>query len=144
MDSSMDDFQKESAEYLDLLQQLGLKDRDESANKSRVHRRFNFDSPEKTILLQIGDTTCALYDVSIGGLSFKSKNEFGIGKRFELNFDGRFQVEVEIANSFPEEESSGEGNPILQYGARFIHDGDGYRCTRAVLEYFLEIEKVKF
>ncbi len=144
MENSDPNFQKESAEYLSQLHRLGLKDREESAEKNRGHRRFNFDSPEKTILLQIGDTTCALSDVSIGGLSFKSKREFPIGERVGLNFDGRFQVEMELVNSFPEEDSSGDGKPTLRYGARFIHGGDGYRCTGAVLEYFLEIEKGKF
>ena len=144
MATAGDDFQKESAEYLELLDQLGMKDRDESANKGRFHRRFNFDSPEKTILLQIGETTCTLYDVSIGGLSFNSKNQFALGTRLELNFDGRFQVEVIIANSMRDEEAEMGEEPLFQHGARFVKGGDGYRCTRAVLDYYLQIAREKF
>ena len=144
MGENSEDFRKETEEYVSLLSQLGMKDRDESANKNRAHRRFNFDSPEKTILLHIGDNTCALYDVSIGGLSFNSKVEYEIGEQLGLDFDGRFDVEVTIANHIPQTDPADGGDSFSQHGAKFVRTGDGYRCTRAVLEYFLEIEKMKF
>ncbi len=144
MGENSEDFQKETEEYVSLLSQLGIKDRDESANKNRAHRRFNFDSPEKTILLHVGDNTCTLYDVSIGGLSFNSKVRYETGEQLELDFDGRFHVEVVIANHVAQNDPVEGEHPLIQHGAKFVHTGDGYRCTHAVLEYFLEIEKMKF
>lgn len=144
MATADDSFQKESEEYLELLNRLGMKDRDESAHKGRFHRRFNFDSPDKTILLQIGETNCALFDVSVGGLSFNSEKQYEVGTRLELNFDGRFQVEVVIANSIRDEEVESGEEPLYQHGVRFVNSGDGYRCTRAVLDYYLQIAKEKF
>ena len=32
---------------------------------------------------------------------------------------------------------------LICHGAEFVREGDGYKCTIAVLKYFLEIEKVK-
>ena len=150
MDSQIEDFKAEAEEFVGLLEQLGVDDRDTTDHKDRAHRRFKFDSPEKTILLQIGDAMCALSDVSVGGLSFYSRTEFEIGKQLKLNFDDRFNVDVAIvnvdvviANAILDEAASNNEETLICHGAEFVREGDGYKCTIAVLKYFLEIEKVK-
>lgn len=143
MDNQIEDFKAEAVEYVVLLEQLGIDDRDASGHKDRAHRRFNFDSPEKTILLQIGGDMCVLYDVSIGGLSFISRNEYEVGKQLGLNFDGRFNVDVVIVNALLDKATSNDEETFFRHGAEFDLDGDGYKCTIAVLKYFLDIEKEK-
>ena len=144
MDNQIEDFKAEAEEYVGLLDQLGIYDRDTSGPKDRVHRRFKFDSPEKTILLQIGDDMCALLDVSVGGLSFDARNEYEVGKQLGLNFDDRFNVDVVIVSAFLDKAASNDEETFIRHGAEFVRKGDGYNCTIAVLKYFLEIEKVKF
>lgn len=144
MTESNEEFQKNALEYADLLEQLGLKDQDNSKFNNRVHRRFNFNSPEKTILIQIDEDICSLYDVSIGGLSFFSRNEYPVGKPLKLNFDNRYKVATSIVNAFQDKTVSSDSEVFFRHGARFLNHKDGYMCTSAVLNYYLEIEKLKF
>lgn len=141
---NIEDFSKEAAGYLELLNELGIKDKDLSLHKNRIHRRFTFDSPEKTILLQIGDDMCSLFDVSIGGLSFYSMKEYKSGTEFTVDFDDRYSVNVAIVNSFLDREASDDEISFFRHGARFVKEGDGYKCTNAILTYFLEIKKAMF
>lgn len=144
MDNQIDDFKAEVLEYVGLLEQLGIDDRDTSEFGNRAHHRFNFNSPEKTILIQIEDDVGSLCDLSVEGISFFSTNNYDLGKKIRLNFDGRHDVEVVVADSFLVFSEPDDGELYFQHNAEFVREGDGYKCTTAVLNYFMEIQKWKF
>lgn len=144
MDNQIEDFKAEAIEYVALLEKLGVDDQDLSKYGKRAHHRFEFNSPEKTILIQIEDDVGSLCDLSVEGLSFFSKNYYKSEKNFELNFDGRYQVDVVVVNAIPVVSDPDDGEIYYQHNARFSRESDGYKCTVAVLKYFLEIDKVKF
>lgn len=144
MDSNIEEFSTNIAEYISLLEQFGIKDEDTSDYKKRDHRRFVFDSPDKTILLQIGDDTCSLFDVSVGGMSFYSKNEYEVGKQLNINFDDKFSIDIFIVNTYQENNISNGGELFYLHGAKFFRKGDGLKCTIAVLKYHLEIKSIIF
>ena len=144
LDTNIEEFSTNIAEFLILLKQLGIKDEDTGDHNKREHRRFVFDSPDKTILLQIGDDSCSLFDVSIGGISFYSKNEYEVGKQFIINFDGKFSIDIYIVDTFQENNSSNGGGLLYRHGAKFYRNGDGLKCAIAVLKYHLEIKSIIF
>lgn len=130
--------EKDAEEYHDLLNKLGLEDKDVSQHQKRAHRRFNFDIPETKFILEIGDDVCLLYDVSVGGLSFFSKTHFETDTKLGLGFDRRFHVEVIVVNSFLDKAGSMEGEAFFRHGCRFMKGIDGYRCVVAVLNQYLK------
>lgn len=129
---------KDAEEYHDLLKKLGIDEKDTSQHKNRVHRRFNFDIPETKFILEIGDDICLLYDVSVGGLSFFSKNHYETDMKLGLDFDHRFQVEVIVVNSFLDKAESMDGEAFFRHGCRFMNENEGYRCVVAVLNQYLK------
>lgn len=131
-------------EYITLLDQLGFHDDDISDFKNREHRRFNFDTPERTIILQIDDQVCALNDVSISGLSFNASVQYDTGRNVTVNFDGRYEVEVEVVSSRVDETLESDTTTYYRHGAQFVSESDGYRCTIVVLRYYMEIMKSHF
>jgi len=130
--------EKDAEEYHALLKKLGLEDKDTSQHQNRAHRRFTFDLPETKFTLRIGDDDCLLYDVSVGGLSFFSKDHYEAGAQLGLDFDGKFHVEVIVVNSFLDKAGSMEGEPYFRHGCRFLNVGDGYRCVVAGLNQYLK------
>lgn len=144
MDTAHEVFRTEAENYVSLLEQLGVDDRDASEYRNRTHRRFSFNSPEKTILIQIGDDVGSLCDLSVDGISFFSVRFFESGDKFGLDFDGRYQVDIEVINAFPVFSEPDDGKVYYRHNARFVREIDGYNCTIAALTYFLEIEKGKF
>ena len=137
-------YEPEAIEYMDLLAKLGFEEEDKDHAGLRSHRRFEFDHPEKTMLLQVDGETCSLIDISRGGLCFYSKSEYVPGMRVDCNFDGQFQVAMEIINVNVSDQASESGEAFLRHGAQFIHKGDGLKCTIAVLKYFLAIKDGRF
>ena len=131
-------------EYITLLDQLGFHDDDISDFKNREHRRFNFDTPERTIILQIDDQVCALNDVSISGLSFIAPVQYDTGRNVTVNFDGRYEVEVEVVSSRVDDTMESDTMTYYRHGAQFVSENDGYRCTIVVLRYYMEIMKSHF
>ena len=129
---------KDAEEYHDLLNKLGLEDKDASQHQKRAHRRFNFDIPETKFILEIRDEVCMLYDVSVGGLSFFAKQHFQPEMKLGLDFDRRFHVEVIVVNSFLDQAGSMEGEAFFRHGCRFMSENDGYRCVVAVLNQYLK------
>ncbi len=129
---------KDAEEYHDLLNRLGLEGKDAGQHKNRAHRRFNFDIPETKFILEIGDDVCLLYDVSVGGLSFFSKNLYESDMKLGLDFDRRFHVAVIVVNSFLDKAGSMEGESFFRHGCRFMNENDGYRCVVAVLNQYLK------
>lgn len=129
---------KDAEEYHDLLKKLGIDEKDTSQHKNRVHRRFNFDIPETKFILEIGDDICLLYDVSVGGLSFFSKNHYETDMKLGLDFDHRFHVEVIVVNSFLDKAESMDGEAFFRHGCRFMNESEGYRCVVAVLNQYLK------
>ena len=139
MASDFEDIREEVQEYNELLKQLGIEDGDSLGHKNRVHRRFNFDPSENSILLQTGDEMSALVDVSVGGLSFISRHEYEPGMMVGLNFNDRYFVNVEIVFVHREGTES-DGKPLFRNGAEFSSRKDGFKCTIAVLKYSMEIK----
>lgn len=129
---------KDAEEYHDLLKKLGIDEKDTSQHKNRVHRRFNFDIPETKFILEIGEDICLLYDVSVGGLSFFSKNHYETDMKLGLDFDHRFHVEVIVVNSFLDKAESMDGEAFFRHGCRFMNESEGYRCVVAVLNQYLK------
>ena len=144
MENKNQKFQTIGIEYLDLLEQLGIKDEDTSEYKNRGHRRFNFNSAEKPILLRIGNDMCGFNDVSIEGMSFFPMNKYGIGQQLGVNFDGRFNVDAVIVNAIQDKSRSSDGDVFFRYGAKFILVCEGLNFTLSILKYYLENEKIKF
>ena len=144
MDSQDEIFMAQAVEYVALLEQLEVNDQDISENGKRTRHRFDFNSPEKTILIQIGDDVGSVCDLSVEGISFFCNKYYDLEKKFRLNFDGRYQVDVVIINALPVVSEPDDGKIYYQHHARFFRENDGYKCTIAVLKYFLEIEKIKF
>ena len=144
MDDNIEKFQREAVEYLELVEQLGIQDRDTSEFKRRTNRRFNFNSPEKTILIQIGDEVGSLYDLSVRGLSFYSMKEHTVGMTPDLDFDGRYHVGVVIVRSYPVTSVSNDDEIFFRHSAKFINQSDGFKCMAAILRYFTELIKIGF
>ena len=144
MASQNEIFMVQAVEYVALLEQLGVDDQDISEYGKRTRHRFNFNSPEKTILIQIGDDVGSVCDLSVEGISFFSNKFYELEKKIKLNFDGRYQVDVVVVNALPVVSEPDDGKIYYQHSARFFRENDGYKCTIAVLKYFLEIEKIKF
>ncbi len=138
MGDTENSIEKDAEEYHDLLNRLGLEGKDTSQHKNRAHRRFNFDIPETKFILGIGDDVCLLYDVSVGGLSFFSKNHYETDMKLGLDFDRRFHVEVIVVNSFLDKAGSMEGEAFFRHGCRFMNESEGYRCVVAVLNQYLK------
>ena len=86
----------------------------------------------------------SLADISISGLSFYSSQTHKRGEVIHLNFDDKFEVDVEIQNIFIDSKTSGKINIIYRFGARFLKEDDGFRCTVSALRYMLEILKKSF
>lgn len=135
------EFQKDKEEYFQLLEQLGIEEQDPGGHGNRAHRRFNFDLPETAVTLRIGEDACLLYDVSVGGLSFFSKKQYDTGEKQNLEFDGRYDVDVEIMNSVVDKAISKDGDLFIRHGVRFVREGEGYKCVVAVLKHYLETLK---
>ena len=127
--------------YYTLIDQLGLEATDSEGNKLRQHPRFSFDSPERTILVEIEEISCALKDVSVGGLSFYSTVNLDIGRRLQLNFDRMFLVTAQVVRVVQEKKE--EGDSIYLHGCKFANENDGYSCTVLVLELLISIMRQK-
>ena len=141
MDNQIEDIKAEAVEYVVLLEQLGIDDQDIDGHMNRANLRFQIDLPEKSIRLQIGNDMCVVHDVSVGGLSFNSINQYEVGQQIGLTFDGRYNVDVVIVDAQMDNAASNEEETFFRHGAEFELDGDAYKCTIAVLNYFLEVEK---
>ena len=111
--------------------------------KNRSHHRFEFTNPDQTILVQIGENAGSLHDISLGGISFYSSKEIPVGEKCLINFDNRYQVEVEIVNALLDYTDTDKGQPRIRHGAEFVREEDGFRCTIAVLEYFQVVQQAK-
>ncbi len=144
MEATQQSFYADAVEYVGLLERLGADERASSEFRKRSHQRFDFNSPEKTILIQIGDDVGSLCNLSVGGISFFSRKFHETEKKFGLYFDGRYQVDILVVNATPVFADPDDGEVYYQHQARFFHESDGYDCTLAVLKYYLEIEKFKF
>lgn len=129
--------------YEKLIAELGFEATDNEGNRLRQHPRFSFDSPERTILIEIDDYSCSLKDVSVGGLSFSSKFNFNIGRRLGLNFDRKFRVQSHVVRVVRENKDDSEGEEIYLHGCKFLSENDGYRCTVLVLNLLLNIIRQK-
>lgn len=125
--------------YESLCGQLGRSLQDEFAPHHRNDPRFGFDTPEKTILIQVGSTNCALHDVSLGGLSFYAPRDLGVDTVLTLNFDGRFEVGVKIVHVIVDEANSTAERRLYLHGAAFQDEMESYKCTLQVLNYLAEI-----
>ncbi|MCH7476565.1 MAG: PilZ domain-containing protein [SAR324 cluster bacterium] len=132
-------FNEWKAKYKQLMAQLGFAVQDEEFDKKRKHPRFKFNTPEKTILIQIKNLPCALNDISVGGLSFFSNLKFDINRNLLLEFDRKFDVKAHIIRVTLEAESSSDYEKCYFHGAKFFNDEDGYKCIVLVLEYLVEI-----
>lgn len=125
--------------YESLVGQLGYSLQDEIAPYHRNNPRFGFDTPEKTVLIQVGEMQCALQDVSLGGLSFYAPHDLGVDTTLMLDFDGRFQVGVRIVHVVLDEGNSTAERRLYLHGAAFKSEMDSYKCTLLVLGYLAEI-----
>lgn len=131
------------SEYDSLIKQLGV-DSEFKQNERRKHPRFDFNSYTRTLIIKMGENVGALADISISGLSFYSSQSRKRGEVVHLNFDDRFEVDVEIKNVFIDSKTSSKLNIIYRYGTIFMEENDGYRCTVSALRYMLEIIKKGF
>lgn len=127
------------AKYKQLMTQLGFAVQDEEFDKKRKHPRFRFNTPEKTILIQIKNLSCALNDISAGGLSFFSNLKFEVSRNLFLDFDRKFNVTAHVVRVTFEAGSSSDYEKCYVHGAKFGNDEDGYKCIVLVLEYLVEI-----
>ena len=126
-------------EYEALMERLGYNLTDKQGSHLRENPRFEFDSPEKTILIQVRGTYCALHDISLGGLSFYAPQDFGAGAELHLNFDSRFDARVRVVRVALDEQRSDEREKFFFHGSCVLDEGDGYRCSVLVLNYLSEI-----
>ena len=131
------------SEYDSLLNQLGM-DSEFKPNERRRYPRFDFNSYTRNLIIKIGDNIGSLADISVSGLSFYSSEAHKRGDVVHLNFDDKFEVDVEIKNIFLDSKTSSKTNIIYRFGTRFMDEGDGYRCTVSALRYMLEIMKKGF
>ena len=102
--------------YFHLVQQLGLQATDNQGKRLRQHPRFEFGTPDRTMLVQIEDFNCSLHDVSVGGISFVSTYNFNIGRRLELNIDGKFQVGANVMRVALHERNEDKAENIYLHG----------------------------
>lgn len=126
-------------EYEALMGRLGYSMIDGEGSRLRQNPRFQFDTPERTILIQIQDSQCALNDISLGGLSFFASRDFGAGNELQLNFDGRFDARVKVVRVALDEKMSSGGTKFYFHGTSFLEEAESYRCTVLVLKYLSEI-----
>lgn len=125
--------------YFSLLKQLGLEATDNRGNKLRQHPRFTFDTPEKTMLLQIEGFDCSLNDASVGGISFLTSNNFHVGHRVLMDFEGKFSVDARVVRVVAQARDDDLSEKLLLHGCQFLNESDGYRCTVLVLNQLVKI-----
>lgn len=125
--------------YYSLIKQLGMEATDNQGNRLRQHPRFSFDTPERTLLLQIEGFNCSLNDVSVGGLSFRSTHNFNIGRRMDIEFDGNFSVGANVIRVVAEGRVEGSLDKFILHGCQFTNEVDGYRCTMLVLNQLIKL-----
>ena len=125
--------------YFNLIKQLGMEATDNQGKCLRQHPRFEFGTPDKTMLVQIEDFNCSLHDVSVGGISFLSTYNFNIGRRLNMNFDGMFRVGANVLRVVLQERDEDKAENIYLHGCQFLNEGDGYRCTVLVLNHLVAI-----
>jgi hypothetical protein len=125
--------------YYNLIKQLGMEATDNQGNKLRQHPRFTFDAPERNMLVQVDDFDCSLSDVSVGGISFMSTHNFNIGRRLSLDFEGNFTVDADVMRVVAQDRDEESGSKAYLHGCKFLHEGDGYRCTVMVLNQLIKI-----
>ncbi len=139
-----EEYSTAATEYLAAKIQLGIESQDEIDDRQRAYMRYKFDSPDRTILLRIGEDTCSLVDVSIGGLSFNSRQDYPVGEQLHLNFDERYEVDVVVTGVTPEKVVPNGGERFIRHGVKFLEKRDGYKCTLTLLAYNVEIQRSKF
>ena len=88
MTSDTASFNDWKAKDKQLIIQLGFTVQDEEFDKKRKHPRFRFNTPGKTILIQIKNLPCALNDISAGGLSFFRISNLKFPGNFFSNLTG--------------------------------------------------------
>jgi hypothetical protein len=126
-------------EYESLMNRLGYGLEDLAGQQQRGYPRLRFDSPEKTILIQIGGYDCVLVDISLGGLSFYAPRDLGVDSELALNFDGRFDVKGRVMRVVVDESLSTDTKRFFFHAALFQDEIESYRCTLLVLEYLASI-----
>lgn len=127
------------SQYELLIGQLtGVRDWDEE--KQRNHPRFDFKNYARTLIIQIHDDVASLCDISVSGLSFYSSVYYNKNDELLLRFDDRFDCYVQVASVSLDSKYS-KSNIIYRFGAQFLEETDGYRCTVSALRYMLEILK---
>ena len=129
--------------YGKLIAELGFEATDSEGRKLRQHPRFSFDSPDRTILVEIDDFNCMLKDVSVGGVSFRSKFNFSIGRQLILNVDRKFRVKTNVVRVVREEREDPDDEDFFLHGCKFTSENDGYRCTVLVLNILLAMIRQK-
>ena len=135
-------FKNWKTKYEKLMKQLGFTVQDEDFEKKRKHPRFNFNTPEKTILIQVKNLPCALNDISAGGLSFFSNLKFEVSRKLFLEFDQKFDVKAHVVRVTLEGESSSDNEKCFVHGVKFGNEEDGYKCIVLVLDYLVEILRI--
>ena len=125
--------------YFNLIKQLGMEATDNQGNSLRQHPRFSFNTPDKTILLQIEGYDCSLNDISVGGISFLSSHNFNVGYRLLMDFEGNFSVDANVVRVVAQERDGDSPHKILLHGCQFVNEADGYRCTVLVLNQLIKM-----
>ena len=125
--------------YYNLIKQLGMEATDNQGNSLRQHPRFSFDTPEKTILLQVEGFNCSLHDVSVGGVSFLSTHNFNVGHRLLMDFEEKFSVNANIVRVAAQVLDENSPEKLFLHGCQFLNETDGYRCTVLVLNQLIKM-----
>ena len=133
------DLTKGKERYHALMKRLGVKSELGGKSNLRKFPRFKFDQPEKTILLNILETTCTLNDISVGGLSWMSHRSFTPGTVLKIGFDGTFEVNATVVNVKIMEGAGPDESTLYRMGGTFLSEIEGYNCTVLVLQHLVRI-----
>ena len=139
MSDSPKEFVPWQEQYEALMNQLGFSTKDTHSYNRRNHPRFNFKRAKSPILIDIGNLTCALYDISAGGISFNCLQPLTKGMLVKLRINGRLNVMVQLMNILVVSEDSMKEDNWFRHGAKFVSEEEGYRCVVFVLQSFAAI-----
>lgn len=102
---------------------------DDAPPGKRKTPRFNFNPPEKVLLVQVGYTTGVLTDISAGGLAFQLNFPLKVGRRLPVKIDLKFAADVEVVSTLLEEFETRGFRDIHRVRCKFLGETDGFRCV---------------
>ena len=119
-------------EYTALMRQLGVAN--ETDQIKRKTPRFNFNPPERIMLVHLGSLIGILSDISVGGMGFHLEVPLTAEREISVSVDQKFRGRVKVVNTVYDEAEGSHTKGMYRNGTRFLRESDGYRCMVRTLQ----------